>query len=71
MNRLLRIILLAVAFETNSGKNIFEASDDSVTSAPEHNVSTISDYEGFDKTCFGIDDDIDDEVELQFFTGKY
>ena len=67
MNRLLEIILIVVAFETNSD-DIF-GSDESVTSAPEDDVSTISNYEGFDKTCFGIED-IEDEVEeLQFFTG--
>ena len=68
MNRLLEIILIVVAFETNSD-DIFGESDESVTSAPENDVSTISNYEGFDKTCFGIED-IEDEVEeLQFFTG--
>ena len=52
MNRLLEIILIVVAFETNSD-DIF-GSDESVTSAPEDDVSTISNYEGFDKTCFGM-----------------
>ena len=67
MNRLLEIILIVVAFETNSD-DIF-GSDESVTSAPEDDVSTISNYEGFDKTCFGIEDNEDEVEELQFFTG--